>query len=331
MRHRIALIASDDNLGSGIASTLDLLWAANRVGRELLGFEQDLFGWRIVSVDGRPVTTSTGLPVPVDGDLTAAEDCEVVIIPGFSFVDGRQFKEALAGSRRLQDWLRRRHDAGTLLATSCSGSFLLAEAGLLEGRPATTTWWLAKPFRQRYPRVELRLDEMLVESEGMVCAGAAMSQLDLTLYLIERLGGRQLARLTAKFLVLDGRRPSQAPYMVPTHLKTSDPVVAKAEAWLGKHLAEEIRIEDLAERLAVSPRTLIRRFQRVTGLSPQAFLQKLRVDRARTLMETTELRLTEILERVGYQDESAFRRLFKRHTGHSPGDYSRRFGLRRAA
>lgn len=329
MTHRLALVASPDGLASGVAATLDLLMAANRLAMHYLGAQGPLFESVVVSVDGAAVRASNGYPIAVDGPLALGDDCEVVLVPGFTFAEGRQFRTNLAQAQPLTRWLRGRYEAGATLAASCTGSFLLAEAGLLDNRPATTTWWLARRFQQLYPHIELRQDELLVESERIVCGGAAMSQLDLTLYLIERLAGRQLARLCSKFMVLDGRRISQAPYVIPTHVGNADPLVAKAEAWMGKHLRQEIRIEELARELAVSPRTLIRRFQRATGLSPQAFLQKQRVDLARTLMETSDMRLTEILERVGYQDESAFRRLFKRHTGYSPGDYARRFGARR--
>lgn len=328
MAHRIAILASPDCLASGISATADLLMAANGLAAQFMGAQAPVFAWQVVSRDGAPVRGSNGYPVAVDGGLELAESADVIVIPSFSFTDIRHFKSELAASGKLLQWLRARHEAGATLAGACSGAFLLAEAGLLDGVPATTNWWLSRLFAQRYPRVELRLEEMLVCQDRLITAGAALSQLDLTLYLIERLAGRQLARLCGKFMVLDGRRSSQAPYMVPTHLKSSDPLVARAEAWIGKHLSEEIRIDELAKHLAVSPRTLIRRFQRATGLSPQAFLQQQRIELARTLMETTDLRLGQILERVGYQDESAFRRLFKRHTSFSPGEYSRRYGLR---
>lgn len=326
MTHRLAIVACPNAFATGISATLDLLMSANLLARQFLGAERDLFSCRVVSADGRPVIASNGYPVAVDGPPALAEDAELLILPGFTPLEPRSLTATLAATRDLGQWLVERHDAGAVVASSCSGSFLLAEAGLLAGRPATTTWWLARTFEKRYPTVELRLDELVVDSGSVICAGTAMSQLDLTLYLIERLAGRQLARLCAKFLLLDSRRASQAPYMIQSPQASRDPLIARAESWIARQLPAEIPIEELARRLAVSPRTLIRRFQRATGLSPQAFVQKLRVERARTLLETTDLRLTQILERVGYQDESAFRRLFKRHTTLSPGEYGRRFG-----
>lgn len=330
MSHRIALVASPNALASSVSTTLDLFMAANRVANGLFGSEQPLFQAQVLSTDGAAVTASNGYPIAVDGAIAGAGPFEAVLVPAFTFEDLPSFERALGESSPLCQWLRKQHQSGALVAASCAGSFVLAEAGLLEGRAATTTWWLAKQFRRRYPHIELRADEMLVDSGSVISAGAALSQIDLALYLIERLGSRQLARLCAKYMVLDGRRASQTPYMLPGPLRSGDPVVAKAESVLAKRLGEEIRIDELAGQLAVSPRTLVRRFQRATGLSPQAFVQRQRVDHARTLLETTELRLAEVLERVGYQDESAFRKLFKRATGYTPGDYARRFGPRRA-
>lgn len=199
--------------------------------------------------------------------------------------------EAVERQRSLLPWLRKRHKAGAMLAAMCSGTFLLAESGLLDGKSATTSWFLADPFRQRYPRVDLDLGSMLTDEGRVVCAGTGMSHLDLALHLIERLAGRDIARACAKYTALDDQRRSQAPFMILNHARSYDPLVTKAEKWLKANLGKQLGMDELAAQLAVSPRTLTRRFRESTGAGPQEFLQKLRIEAAKALLENTALRM----------------------------------------
>lgn len=287
MPNRIAILALDDCFASNVMGAIDLFNTANVIAR--FAGAPPPFEWRVVSPHGRPVRTSSGRELPVDGGLEAAARAKVIMIPAFGSPDDRRMIAAVESQRPLLPWLRRRHKAGVLLAAMCSGTFLLAECGVLDGQPATTSWWLASTFRQRYPRVDLEVGSMLTDGEHVLCAGTGMSHLDLALHLIERLAGRDIARACAKYTVLDDQRRSQAPFMILNHTRSYDPLVTRAEKWLKARLGEEISLEELAASVAVSPRTLARRFKAATGGSPQEFLQKLRIEAGKALLENTDL------------------------------------------
>ena len=195
--------------------------------------------------------------------------------------------------RRAGDMLTRAHATGAMLAASCASTFLLAEAGLLDGRRATTTWWFAPLFRQRYPAVELLTEQMVVADWPIATGGAAMAQMDLMLAVVGRFAGPSLAKACANYLLLDERR-SQAPFMAITYLASQDPRIAKAEKWVRDNIARDFAIEELADAVALAPRTFARRVSATCGVSPIQFVQRIRLETARFLLETTRLSVDEI-------------------------------------
>jgi transcriptional regulator GlxA family with amidase domain len=207
-----------------------------------------------------------------------------------------------------------------MLAGSCASTFLLAETGLLDGRRATTTWWLAPLFMRRYPDVELVKDRMVVADWPIATGGAAMAQMDLMLAVVSRFAGANLARACANYLLLDERR-SQAPFMAITYLASLDPKIARAEKWVRNNIARDFAMEELAEAVALAPRTFARRITAACGVSPIQFVQQIRIETSRYLLETTRLSIEEIARQVGYAEPSTLRRLIRRDTKHSPGHF----------
>jgi len=200
------------------------------------------------------------------------------------------------------------------MSAACIGTFVLAEAGLLDEQHATTTWWLAPLFRKRYPRVTVEESHMIVKSGRVVTAGAALSHMDLALWLI-RQKSPKLAALTAKYLIVDSR-PSQSAYVISDHLIHSDPVVEKFESWARGRLGQGFSLDEAARSVATSKRTLARRLQAVLGKSPLEYFQNLRVERAVHLLKTTNESVEEIAGRVGYEDGVTLRTLLRRKLGH---------------
>jgi transcriptional regulator GlxA family with amidase domain len=216
------------------------------------------------------------------------------------------------------------------VAANCSGVFLLAEAGLLNGRTATTSWWLARSFRSRYPRVRL-VPEMLVTKDSRIfCAASFSACLNLGLEIVsEFLGPHAMLRL-ARVLLIDINRTEQLPYAnLQQQVQHSDDVVLRAQALLLSGLRRPSDLERLARRLHVTSRTLHRRFKAAIGETPLVFLQNARIERAKRLLEATNISFDQIAYRVGYDDVSSFRRLFMRSSGVSPGSYREKFGLRK--
>jgi transcriptional regulator GlxA family with amidase domain len=242
---------------------------------------------------------------------------DVVIVPGIYAETGSELFRLLESPpvRRAVHLVKSARAAGAMIAASCAGTFVLAEAGLLDGRRATTTWWLASHFHKRFPEVELVAEQIVVADWPVATAGAAMAQMDLMLAVIAKLAGVKVAEACANYLLLDHRK-SQAPYMAITFLAGQDPRIARAESWVRANIARKITIGQLAAATAMTERTFARRLKAVCGLSPVRFTQRIRSEVARTLFETTTLSVDEISRRVGYAEPSTLRRLLRRD--HSP-------------
>ncbi|NUT92935.1 MAG: helix-turn-helix domain-containing protein [Saccharothrix sp.] len=252
--------------------------------------------------------------------LTSGE-ADLVVVPGLGLTSGSEVRDFLArpdvvaAGRVLSEAVAR----GAEVATSCSGVFLPAALGLLDGWRATTTWWLAPLFRRLHPTVELDADALVVRDGPFTTAGAAMAHLDLMLTLVARHGGADLADRCARYLLADVRA-SQSSYMALGFLTAADPEVAAAERWARAHLAEDVSVGDLAAAVGLSTRTFARRVERATGHSPVRFLQRLRVETAVDLLTTTDLPVADIARRVGYADPTTLRRVLRRDTGRGPRD-----------
>lgn len=200
----------------------------------------------------------------------------------------------------------------------------MAEAGLLNDVPATTPWWFAEEFQRRYPQVKLDADKTLIDSGRVITAGAMTAHTDLSLHLLRRIGGAALARSVSGIMLVDGARASQRPFM-SVRKEFADPLLQNAVAWMSRHLARPVSIDELADAMHVSYRTLNRRFVEGASMAPLAYLQALRIERAKELLEDSNSDLETIIEQVGYEDASSFRRLFKRAIGLSPAQYRKRF------
>jgi transcriptional regulator GlxA family with amidase domain len=309
---KLALLVLDDVFDTGLATMRDAFATANELA-ELTGLASPRFAVDVVGVEDR-VRTAQGLTVPViPAGAVAVPEIAIVAALGY-----KQPGPLAAALRRpdvvaAEDVLRQWAGQGTLTTAACIGTFVLAEAGLLDGHVATTTWWLAPWFRQRYPRVQLDESRMIIASPPVVTAGAALGHLDLALWLIRR-ASPELAAMTARYLIVDSR-PAQSAYAITNHLAHADPVVERFDRWAREQLAAGFSLEAAARALGTSPRTLSRRLQAVLGKSPLAYVQDLRVERAVHLLETSQAGLDEIAAQVGYVDGVTLRALLRRRLG----------------
>lgn len=314
---RISILALDGLFDTGLAVTLDALTAANGLSARLLGgttrFELSTVGVR------KRVRSGQGFTIPVQA-ITPGLKPDWVIVPALGTttpdrllpaLERPDVKDAVA---QLQTW----HRKGTRIAASCIGTFLVAEAGLLDDRSATTTWSLAPLFRQRYPQVSLDESRMLVPTDIGVTAGAAMGHLDLALWLI-RTASPELASLVSRYLLAD-IRSLQAPYIIPNHLAQADPLIQQFERWARDHLKEGFSLQEAAGALATSTRTLQRRCQEVLGKSPLGYFQDLRVERAQSLLHGSGLDIEAIAAEVGYEDGATLRTLLRQRLGRGVRD-----------
>lgn len=311
---------ADSSLGVGI----DIISAAAR--RTSSGLAQvagpaKLLRQRVVSLDGRPVRSGSGRTIAVDGALSlrGMGASDVLVVPGIFSVTEQSIESLLAqdSAKRAATALARAAAKGAMLAASCSATFMLGAAGVLDGKRATTTWWLGPEFARRFPAVSLDTDRMVVETARVLTAGSAFAHADLMLAVLARITTPSLAQLVARYLVVDNR-PSQARYMVMEHLRVADPALQKIERFITQHIDRQITLDELAQCASVSPRTLARRVHAGLGMTPNELVQRLRVAQAAHLLETSNASVEEVATRVGYADPAAFRRIFRRYTGASP-------------
>jgi transcriptional regulator GlxA family with amidase domain len=329
MRIQVLVVAPDRVSDGGLGITFDLVRAAARIqDAGLAGGRRDVdLVLRVVGVGGRSVTTASGRRFLLDGPLPrrpALGPRDLVIVPGIGRNTPEALEAALADGRfdRILDFLRRAASAQATMAASCSGTFVLAESGLLDGHQATTTFWLAPMFRERYPAVMLAADRTVVADGSVVTAGAAFAHADLMLALLAHVCGPLLAHQVARYMLLEPQ-PSPSRDMVLQHLRGNDPMLRSVEQFVLGHLGRPIALTDLSHVARTSPRTLARHFGHVLGTTPMRFVQRLRAEHAAYLLRTTDAPVEVIAERVGYLEPAALRRLLRRVLDAGPRDLRR--------
>ena len=309
---RIHLLVLDEVFDLGLAALTDTLTTANELAATLADapppIELTLVGVR------RRVRTAHGLIVPVR-PATDVRPPDIALVPAL----GAKMPETLAARLARADvrdavaTLQRWSAAGATTGAACTGTFVLAESALLDGQRATTSWWLAPMFRQRYPRVTLDESRMLVNSGGFTTAGAALAHIDLALSIV-RSRSPALAALAARYLLVEPRG-SQAEFVIPDHLAHADPVVERFESWARQNLSRGFSLGDAAQAVGASERTLARRLRSVLGKSPLSYFQDLRIERAVHLLRTGSDSVDRIAAQIGYADGVTLRTLLRRKLG----------------
>jgi transcriptional regulator GlxA family with amidase domain len=275
------------------------------------------------SADGRPVCCDGGIKIQPNLALRNVGKTDLIFVP----TTGLSVDDVVERNASIVPWLKRRSTRGVAIASVCSGVGLVAAAGLLDGKRATTHWGLAARFREKYPRVKWMPELMVTEDHGFYCGGGVNASLDLSIYLVERFCGHEIAVQTAKALLIETPRAWQSGFaIVPLKTDHTDDSISSAQEWIHKNFAKTFSLEDPARRVGMSQRNFVRRFKVATGDSPLIYLQKLRVAAAKRMLESNHKSVQEISDGVGYQDVVFFRSLFQRHTGVTPTAYRSRFG-----
>ena len=322
----VAVIAPEETASITMAGLFDVIGKADRAFGALQGRPgRDLaFDISLVSLDGQPVRYRDRVTVTADMGAGSVDDVDLVVVPGLD----DDLERSFALNAAWAPWIAQWHHEGAVVASSCSGAFLLAEAGILDGRTATTHWMYADEMRRRFPTGRVAPERLLIDHGDVITSGGATTFLDLAVYLVERFAGRERANAAARVLLIDGARTSQLPYVTLGAVQRDhdDDLIHRAQDLIDAGLADLLRIASIANDVGLSSRTLARRFQDTLGQAPQAYIQLRRIDAARRLLETTDSPIDNIRRQVGYRDSTAFRRAFRHHTGLSPSEYRNRYG-----
>jgi len=279
---------------------------------------------QIIAERARALRSPLGVPIKPDRTFTDSGDPDIILVPDFD----------LANIKRIQwdepvHFLRDQYDKGAVICSVCTGSVLLAEAGLLEGLDATTHWFAESLFRSRYPNVRLRPERILTvagQDHRIVTAGGASSWNELALYLIARFSSVDEARRIAKIFLLGDRSEGQLPFaMLALPTQHDDAVIATCQNWISTHYECANPVEAMINQSGLNSRTFARRFKSATGYTPIEYVQTLRIEEAKQLLESTDDGVEDIASDIGYDDPRSFRRLFRRATGTNPRQYRLRF------
>ena len=324
----VLIAAVPETAGSALYGMLDVLMAAGTIWQTLVrgAAPRNLFRVRIVAPTGEAFTCGNGIPVTPDCSIADNPAGELLILPEIWLGPDEDIHGRYP---ELTQWIRLKYKEGTTLYSACSGAVMLAETGLLNGCEATSHWGYQDLFRKHYPKVRFRPQPSIVfaDAEGrIVTAGGTTSWHDLAIHIISRYGSPGEALRIAKVYLLKWHSEGQLPYaaLVRRNLH-ADSVVRNCEHWLGEHFRESDAINKAVEAANIPERTLKRRFKAATGVTCIDYLQNLRIEEAKRLLETGQLPVDEISVAAGYEDTSFFRRLFKRRTGLTPGQYRRMF------
>lgn len=307
----------------------DLFSVANRLARA----RQAAYGGEAAAVP--EIRVSHWRPPPDDGEPVCVSDSHdrlshppphrplAIVVPPTL---GDPPSAALAAP--LLPWLAARHAQGATMCSVCAGAFVLAEAGLLAGRRVTTHWNYTAILAQRFPALDIDADKLIIEDGDIITTGGVMAWTDLGLRLVDRLLGGAVMLETARFLLIDPAGREQRHYSrFSPRLRHGDPAVLKVQHRLQVEGARDVSVAAMAAQAGLGERTFLRRFHKATGMTPTEYCQHVRVGRARDMLETTTLPIDRIAWDVGYGDPGAFRKVFCRIVGLSPGDYRRRFAV----
>lgn len=320
MKHITILVPDGQNNLSSIVGAYKILTRANEHWKE--NGKPSSFSIELAGIS-KEVAFHGGLfNVKPHTHISAITRTDLIIIPSLN----HNYREAVEGNEALIDWMEKQYREGAEVASICTGAFLLASSGLLNGRRCSTHWAFANRFRSMFPEVDLQPDSLITDEKGIYTNGGAYSFLNLMIYLVEKYFDRQTAIFCSKVFQIEMDRHSQSPFAIFVGQKShGDEMVEQAQVYIESNLHEKISVEHLSARFAVGRRNFDRRFIRATGNTPVEYAQQVKIEAAKKALETSRKTVNEVMYEVGYSDLKAFREVFRKITGISPLEYRNKY------
>jgi len=324
MRH-VSILVLKDSIAVSIVGMYDILRRVNSLHYELTGENDAAIGFEVMLVNAEKedvVYSDSGFPIYYHNHIEDDVKAELIIIPAL-----RNVPEGFANDKLLK-WLTSKHQEGAILCSVCTGAFIVAQTGLLEGKEATVSWFAAAAFKARYPNIEVKNESILVDNGNLIMAGASTSFLNLGIYLIEKYYGKKLANYCAKILLINKGNVSQKSYSIFIGQKNhQDEEIHMVQQMIETSIHRNFTVTDLIKETSLSKRTFIRRFKSATGISPLEYIQRTKVEYAKKELENGESNISQISYSTGYSDLNFFRQIFKRYTGLTPSQYHKQFSF----
>lgn len=320
MKHLTIVVPEGENNLSSIVGPYKIFTRANEYRRER--GEAEVFRVQLAGVSEQVDYYHGLFSINPHTHISAIHHTDLVIIPSLN----HHYESSVKNNRPLIDWIAKQYKAGADIASICTGAFLLASAGLLNGKSCSTHWAAAEHFRRMFPKVHLQPDRLITDEHGIYTNGGAYSFLNLMVYLVEKYYDRQTAIFCSKVFQIEIDRNSQSEFAIFTGQKAhEDEMVQEAQAFIEAHLEEKFSVDELASRFAVSRRTFDRRFIKATGNTPLEYAQRVKIESAKKAFESSRKTINEVMYEVGYSDGKAFREIFRKITGISPSEYRNKY------
>jgi len=317
---KISVLINEDVYSSSVAGVVDLFaganWCLEQLGRPP-AFKLELVSEKVKNIQ---------LNVPVQlicyATMEEVTQTDLVIIPGFNGDNAAILKKNSA----IVNWIKEMRNTGAEIASLCVGAFFLAEAGLLDGKTATSHWSATDEMQMQYPLINVRSDKIITDQDGIYTSGGAFSSIKLVLYLIEKFCGREVALWISKRFSIDMDHISQAHFAVFTgQHQHNDNEILQSQNYIEQHYSTNLSIDDVSASVNMGKRNFIRRFKAATNNTPIEYLQRVRIEAAKKALENENWQLDEVMNTAGYNDIKTFRMIFKRMTGLSPHDYRKKY------
>jgi transcriptional regulator GlxA family with amidase domain len=320
MKHLTILVPDGENNLSSIVGSYKIFTRANEYWKK--SGRRELFKIELAGIS-KNVDFYNGLfTVRPHTNISAINKTNLIIIPSLNY----NYQKTLKENKLLIDWIERQYKHGAEIASICTGAFLLASSGLLDGKACSTHWAVANDFRTMFPEVNLQTDKLITDENGIYTNGGAYSFLNLVIYLVEKYYDRQTAIFCSKVFQIEMDRQSQSAFVIFTGQKLhGDEMVKKAQAYIESKVDEKISVEHLSSKFAVGRRNFDRRFIKATGNTPVEYSQRVKIEAAKKTFETTRKTINEVMYEVGYSDAKAFREVFRKITGMSPLEYRSKY------
>ena len=320
MKHLTIIVPDGENNLSSIVGAYKIFTRANVYWKET--GRKELFTIQLAGIS-KEVDFYDGLfTVKPHAHISAISKTNLVIIPSLN----HNYEKAVEGNKLLIDWIEQQYKNGAEIASICTGAFMLASTGLLDGKTCSTHWAVAESFREMFPKVDLQTDKLITDENGIYTNGGAYSFLNLVIYLIEKYYDRQTAVFCSKVFQIEMDRQSQSAFTIFKGQKLhGDEMVIKAQAYIESKPDEKISVEHLSSHFSVGRRNFDRRFVKATGNTPVEYAQRVKIESAKKAFETSRKTINEVMYEVGYSDVKAFREVFRKITGMSPLEYRGRY------
>ena len=323
MKHLSIMVPQSDLILDTIVATLNLFKMANSYSKRIGKIKEDVFEIDLVSITKNPIICHNFFEVKPTKTIDEVQHTDLIIL---SSITG-DIDKALKKNEPIIDWIKsKRIQDDAEIVSLCRSAFILAETGLLNGKSCATHWVVHQQFEEKYAEVQLLPDRIISDDNGIYSSGGAYSFLNMIIYLIEKHYGREVAIWCSKMGEIDFGRTSQNQFIIFNGQKDhSDETIKEAQLYIEENFEKKLNVVSLAKKFAISGRNFIRRFKKATQSTPFEYIQRVKVEVAKRSFESSALNINEVMYKVGYSDEKAFRKMFKKYTGLSPFEYRKKF------